>query len=284
MRQFFRKLAIGLLRFQINTIALFSLSWAGRKALDIFRTPRRGRLRDQDHTFLAGATWETIQAAGLDIQTYLWEGTGPTVLLAHGWESNSARWRTFINLLRKKDYRIVALDAPGHGATSSNRFDAMWYAQALKAVAEKHRPSFIVGHSAGGMALLYYLSNARPDFVKGSVVIAAPCSLRQVLGNFNKVMQLSERAMAGMEMAINDQFGLPVDAFNLFEFAEKTKIPGLVLYDACDEIASFAEGQKLAAIWKKSHFEGYNGLGHSMNNKAVAEEIVTFMERFNTPN
>lgn len=282
MRQFFRKLVIGLLRFQINTIALFSLSWAGRKALDIFRTPRRGRLRDQDHTFLAGATWETLQAEGLDIQTYIWEGTGPTVLLAHGWESNSARWRTFINLLRKKDYRIVALDAPGHGATSSNRFDAMWYAQALKAVAEKHRPSFIVGHSAGGMALLYYLSNARPDFVKGSVVIAAPCSLRQVLGNFNKVMQLSERAMAGMEMAINDQFGLPVDAFNLFDFAEKTKIPGLVLYDACDEIASFAEGQKLAAIWKKSHFEGYNGLGHSMNNKAVAEEIVTFMEGFNT--
>lgn len=276
MRQFLRKLVIGLLRFQINTIALFSLSWAGRKALEIFRTPRKGRLREQDHTFLAGATWETLQAEGLDIQTYLWEGTGPTVLLAHGWESNSARWRTFINLLRKKNYRIVALDAPGHGATSSNHFDARWYGQALKAVAEKHRPSFIMGHSAGGMALLYYLSAAHPDFVKGSVVIAAPCSLRQVLGNFNKVMQLSERAMRGMEIAINDQFGLPVDSFNLFDFAEKANVPGLLLYDDCDEIAPFAEGQKLATIWEKSHFTGYNGLGHSMNNKAVAEETVRF--------
>lgn len=280
MRQFFRKLVIGLLRFQINTIALFSLGWAGRKALDIFRTPHKGRLREQDKTFLAGAKWETLQAEGLDIQTYLWEGSGPTILLAHGWESNSGRWRTFINVFRKKGYNIVALDAPGHGATNGKRFDAVWYAMALKAVAEKHQPAFIAGHSAGGMALLYYLAQFHPAFVKGAVVIAAPCSLRQVLTNFNKIMQLSERAMAGMEIAINDQFGLPADSFNLFDFAEKSKTKGLVLYDACDEIASFAEGQKLAAIWKKSHFEGYNGLGHSMNNKAVAEEIGVFVEEF----
>lgn len=278
MRQFFRKLAIGLLRFQINTIALFSLSAAGRRALDIFRTPRKGRLREQDQTFLAGAKWETLQAVGLDIQTYLWEGSGPTVLLAHGWESNTGRWRTFINVFRKKNYRIVALDAPGHGATSGKRFDALWYAQALQAVAEHFRPSYIAGHSAGGMALMYYLAEFHPDFVKGGVVIAAPCSLRKVLNSFNQVMHLSERAMLGMEVAVNERFGLPVDSFNLFEFAEKTKTPGLLLYDACDEIASFAEGQKLGTIWKKSHFEGYNGLGHSMNNKAVAEEMVEFME------
>ena len=278
MRQFFRKLVIGLLRFQINTIALFSLGWAGRKALDIFRTPHKGRLREQDKTFLAGAKWETIQAEGLDIQTYLWEGSGPTILLAHGWESNSGRWRTFINVFKKKNYRIVALDAPGHGATSGNRFDAHWYALALKAVAEHFQPAFIAGHSAGGMALMYYLSQFKPSFVHGGVVIAAPCSLRRVLNNFNAVLHLSERAMQGMEIAINDQFGVPVDSFNLYDFAEKNKTPGLMMYDACDEVASFAEGQKLAAIWKKSRFEGYNGLGHSMNNKAVAEEIGVFME------
>jgi hypothetical protein len=84
MRPFLRNLIIGLLRFQINTIALFSPLMAGRMALDIFRTPRKGRLREQDKTFLAGAKWETLQAEGLDIQTYRWEGSGPTILLAHG--------------------------------------------------------------------------------------------------------------------------------------------------------------------------------------------------------
>jgi pimeloyl-ACP methyl ester carboxylesterase len=283
MRAFFRRLAIGLLRFQINTLALFSPKLAGHKALDVFRTPRKGRLRDSDRTFLQGAKWETLQAQGLNIQTYLWEGTGPGVLLAHGWESNSARWRTFVQLFQKKGYRIIALDAPGHGLTSSNRFDAKWYAEALQAVAEHFKPAFLVGHSAGGMSLLYYLAEQRPDFIKGGVVIAAPCSLRKVLNNFNSVMHLSEYAMLGLEMAVNKQFDVPVDAFNLLDYAQKTKVPGLVLYDACDEIASFAEGQRLASVWKRSHFEGYNGLGHSMNNKAVAEEIIEFFEGLTLP-
>jgi uncharacterized protein (DUF305 family) len=54
MSPFLRKLAIALLRFQINTTALFSPIRAGRMALDIFRTPRKGRLRDQDRLFLQG--------------------------------------------------------------------------------------------------------------------------------------------------------------------------------------------------------------------------------------
>ena len=67
MRQFIRNLVIGLLRFQINAFALFSPIRAGRMALDIFRTPRKGRLREQDRTFLQGAQWETIQAEGLPL-------------------------------------------------------------------------------------------------------------------------------------------------------------------------------------------------------------------------
>ncbi len=278
MRPFFRNLIIGLLRFQINTIALFSPLKAGRMALDIFRTPRKGRLREQDKTFLAGAKWETLQAEGLDIQTYLWEGSGPTILLAHGWESNSARWRTFINVFRKKGYKIVALDAPGHGATSSDRFDAHSYGLAMKAVAERFEPAFIIGHSAGGMSVLYYLATFKPSFVRGGVVIAAPSSLRKILKNFYGIMQLSPRAILGMDLAILEKFAQPTEAFDLFDFARNTEVPGLLLFDAGDQIADFSEGQQLAEVWKNSRFVGFEGLGHSVNGKAVAAEIGVFME------
>lgn len=278
MRPFLRNLIIGLLRFQINTIALFSPLMAGRIALDIFRTPRKGRLREQDKTFLAGAKWETLQAEGLDIQTYLWEGGGPTILLAHGWESNSARWRTFINVFRKKGYKIVALDAPGHGATSSDRFDAHWYGLAMKAVAERFEPAFIIGHSAGGMSFLYYLATFKPSFVRGGVVIAAPSSLRKILKNFYGIMQLSPRAILGMDLAILEKFAQPTEAFDLFDFARNTEVPGLLLFDAGDQIADFSEGQQLAEVWTNSRFVGFEGLGHSVNGKAVAAEIGAFME------
>jgi pimeloyl-ACP methyl ester carboxylesterase len=280
MRPFFRNLIIGLLRFQINTIALFSPLKAGRMALDIFRTPRKGRLREQYKTFLAGAKWETLQAEGLDIQTYRWEGSGPTILLAHGWESNSARWRTFINVFRKKGYKIVALDAPGHGATSSDRFDAHSYGLAMKAVAERFEPAFIIGHSAGGMSVLYYLATFKPSFVRGGVVIAAPSSLRKILKNFYGIMQLSPRAILGMDLAILEKFAQPTEAFDLFDFARNTEVSGLLLFDAGDQIADFSEGQQLAEVWKNSRFVGFEGLGHSVNGKAVVEEVVGFVAEF----
>lgn len=278
MHPFVRQMAIAALRFRINTTAIFSPLHAGKLALDLFRTPRKGRLREQDLTFLQGAEQVKIPVQGQDIQTYRWVSNGPTILMAHGWESNSARWRTFINLFRKKGYQIVALDAPGHGASSSDRFDAHIYGLALQAVAEQHKPEFIVGHSAGGMALLYYLSFAQPTFVKGSVVVAAPSTLRMVLNNFCKIMGFNQQTVKGLDQAILECFTLSADDFSLFYFAEKTICPGLLMFDTDDAIASYAEGRRLTEYWKNSQFKGYSGFGHSMNNKKIAEDMIEFFE------
>ncbi len=248
-------------------------------ALDIFRTPRKGRLREQDLQFLEGALRDTIHAEKLAIRTYSWSGKGACILLAHGWESNSARWRTFINLFRKAGYQVVALDAPAHGETSSDRFDAHWYGLALQAVADTLQPSFIVGHSAGGMALAYFLSKNSPSYLKGAVVVAAPSGLRKVLSNFNKVMGLNNRAIKGMEAAVKTCFTLAVDDFSLFDFGKKIETPGLLLFDTDDPIADYDEGQRLETLWKNSRFKGYSGLGHSMNNKIVAEEMLRFFQK-----
>ena len=177
----------------------------------------------------------------------------------------------------------MALDAPGHGATSSDRFDAHSYGLAMKAVAERFEPAFIIGHSAGGMSVLYYLATFKPSFVRGGVVIAAPSSLRKILKNFYGIMQLSPRAILGMDLAILEKFAQPTEAFDLFDFARNTEISGLLLFDAGDQIADFSEGQQLAEVWKNSRFVGFEGLGHSVNGKAVVEEVVGFVAEQKLP-
>jgi pimeloyl-ACP methyl ester carboxylesterase len=42
-------------------------------------------------------------------------GEGPTVLLAHGWESRRTHWSAFVPALTAAGYRAVAIDAPAHG-------------------------------------------------------------------------------------------------------------------------------------------------------------------------
>jgi pimeloyl-ACP methyl ester carboxylesterase len=83
-----------------------------------------------------------------------------------------------------------------------------------------------------------------------------------------------------MDLAILEKFAQPTEAFDLFDFARNTEVPGLLLFDAGDQIADFSEGQQLAEVWKNSRFVGFEGLGHSVNGKAVVEEVVGFVAEF----
>ncbi|MDA7849530.1 alpha/beta hydrolase, partial [Flavobacteriaceae bacterium] len=78
----------------INFIGIFNTAYASKLALNLFSKPRNGKLTPHINSFLETATSKTIlHYNSLPIQTYQWEGTKETVLLAHGWESNSGRWR-----------------------------------------------------------------------------------------------------------------------------------------------------------------------------------------------
>jgi len=76
----------------INFIGFFNTAYASKLALKLFSKPRNGQLTPHANTFLDTATSKTtLYYESIPIQTYHWEGSKETVLLAHGWESNSGR-------------------------------------------------------------------------------------------------------------------------------------------------------------------------------------------------
>ncbi|MFN8006410.1 MAG: alpha/beta fold hydrolase [Terriglobia bacterium] len=85
-------------------------------------------------------------------------GRGPAVLCAHGWSSRALRFRALIERLVKSGFRVVALDAPGHGQSSGRHTDVIEYAEAIRVVADNAGDLHgAVGHSFGAMALLLAL-------------------------------------------------------------------------------------------------------------------------------
>jgi pimeloyl-ACP methyl ester carboxylesterase len=269
--------AIAALGYSINVQALFAPLAAGKRAVEVFRTPLSGRLREHHQTLLRKAQYELIETKEYRIPTYLWDHTGPTVLLAHGWQSNAARWRSLIDRLRKNQYRIVALDAPGHGASPDKYFDALLYSKHLQVVVEKFQPAFIIGHSAGGMAAMYYLAENRPTFVKGVAVMAAPGSLYSVLKGFQKVLKLSDQVMQQMERAFALLGYSNLRDFDLAQFAARIDLPALLLYDHEDTIATVGDGREVAEHWQGSRFMAFAGHGHSMQHKEVYQALEQFL-------
>ncbi len=260
----------------LNSLAIASPLEAGRHILRLFSTPRTGRLRAPDRTFLETAAWGKVVVQGLDVQYYLWENEGPTVLLAHGWESNSARWQVFIEQLLQQKYRVVSLDAPAHGASGSTEFNAILYADFIAAVTEKCRPDFAVGHSAGGMALAYLMAHQASQFRKVAL-LSTPSDLRQITGVFGRMLGLSARAMQGYSEQARQKFGRDLDYFSVAEFAKSLTTDCLIIHDTGDPTAPHADAQRVAQNWAGAQFVTTEGLGHSLQGEVVYRALLEFI-------
>lgn len=90
-------------------------------------------------------------------------GPGPSVLLLHGVGGNLAHWGRVAPLLHQR-YRLIAIDLPGHGASTTPHVYSFEHDLAavdqVRRTLGLHRPA-VVGHSYGGM-LAIALGTARP--------------------------------------------------------------------------------------------------------------------------
>lgn len=274
MQRFYRTL----LRYLLNGLAVFSKARAGRTALKYFFTPRVGRLRPQDREFLATAQWGSVTAQGFKVQYYLWDHAGPTVLLAHGWESNSARWRKLVERLLDRNFRVLCLDAPAHGESGSPQFSAVLYSQFIAALMGHLQADYGVGHSAGAMALTYYETHDPIHPLKKMVLLGAPSTLRAILDLYTGFLKISERAKQSVDEGILSKFGNPVEYYAIEDMANQLTTDCLIIHDEQDDTAPIAGAVRTHLNWRGSRFIRTSGLGHSLQDDAVYEAVIAFLE------
>ena len=86
-------------------------------------------------------------------------GKGPAIVLLHGFLGSSEIWKDFIKDL-SLDYRVVAVDLPGHGKTGNIAIvhSMEMIAETVKAVLNhlKIKKCTMVGHSMGGSVTLAF--------------------------------------------------------------------------------------------------------------------------------
>ena len=99
-------------------------------------------------------------------------GTGPTVVLVHGWACSSAVWALVTERLEGA-YETVAFDLPGFGAseTIEGSFSLADVATSLEEALESFGivDAVVVGHSMGGMVVQHLYAQS-PERVAGLVL------------------------------------------------------------------------------------------------------------------
>src|SRR5690242_5739051 len=108
-------------------------------------------------------------------------GTGPLVLLLHGFPQFWWAWHRQLVDLADAGYRAVAVDLRGFGASDKppRGYDAPNLAEDLAALVSAlgESDAMVVGNDLGGL-LAWTIAATRPDLVRGVVAIGAAHPLR----------------------------------------------------------------------------------------------------------
>ena len=269
-------------RLYLNGLSTVSEKRAGNQTLRLFGSPRKGLLSATDTAYLKTAKWETLHFNQHKIQTYHWLGSGARVLLAHGWESNSARWKPLIALLQAAGFDIVAMDAPRHGATGGRYFGAILYGEMMNIVVNRFRPTAIIGHSVGGFAATYYLhhfeTSKKDPSVSKLILLATPSNLRFIFDLFLRVIGVNKNVRRGYYSELERIAGAKTEDFTAENFCKDLTIKGLIIHDKTDEVAPFADSVKIKAALKDSTHIITEGYGHRLQDAFVHQKIVDFLK------
>lgn len=274
IQQHFAELPVRALGAYLNTLALLAPRRAGAIALALFSRPRSHKSRTHNAELLSQARQERLEINASHIRYYHWEGAGPRVLLAHGWESNASRWAPLIHALQEQGYDLIAPDAPAHGYSGGKIFNVRLYAEALYALQQHVHADILIGHSAGGMAAVYLLYNHREIKVQHLVLLAVPSELERLMDTFRRMTYMSDAVFAGMQEAFQHRYGWAMRDFSLRRFIQECAVPGLLIHDREDPIAPYEEGLSIHQHWPGSRMITTVGLGHSLPGETVVSEIL----------
>ncbi|WP_281310612.1 alpha/beta fold hydrolase [Flavobacterium flavigenum] len=262
----------------INFLSYIRPQKAVELSYALFSQPRDGRLlKEKLPKILKNTETETFQHDKHHFQTYIWKGNETKILLVHGWESNSSRWKKTLPHLQKSGSTIIALDAPAHGQSSGKEFNVPLYAEFINKTVEKYLPDIIIGHSIGGAACVYHQYLFPNTSINKMVILGAPSDLKTLIDNYVSMLSLNNRMFSLLENRFLTHFNFKLEDFSGQKFASEFNIPGLIAHDRADKIVAFEEGQKIASNWKNSQFIETKGLGHGMHDDELYQKVIDFL-------
>lgn len=236
---------------------------AERQAASLFLTPVRKRRKElvlEDPS--AGRYALTVREGELQVAAWSW-GSGPAVLLAHGWGGCAADMAPLAAELERAGYRAVLFDFPAHGRSLGKRTNMVEWLRVMRAVAAAVGPLHAVaGHSFGAATLAVALAEHRMD-VRGAVLLAPVIGPTLFVDRFTGMIGLPQARAEGMMRHIARTVGREPSTLDARRAAAGLRLPALIVHDPEDREVPWAHGAEIANAWLGSRMLPAEGLGHN---------------------
>jgi acylglycerol lipase len=237
------------------------------------------------------------------------------ILLVHGFGEHAGRYREWASKFNEAEISLRSFDLPGHGLSEGRRgsmpplnmvFDTIDLIRADISAEIHDIPIIIYGQSLGGLIVLDYLINKKPE-VRGAVVTSPwirlafdPPRLKKFIANvvgrimpgFTQASGLKTENLsrdkeavtkyrtdvlihglisAGLFRSINDA------AEEVLSRASEINIPLLMVHGRSDMIISPSGSIDIAGAAPKATLKLWDGAYHELHNDLIKEEHFDFI-------
>jgi len=250
---------------------------AAAAAARLFGSPPRRQTSDAEREALARGRSGNLEMGGGRIAMWTW-GSGPAVLLAHGWGSRGARLRSFVEPLVASGRSVVAFDAPGHGDSSGRTSSLPQFALAIRAVADTAGDiEAVVAHSLGCPSVAFAMT--RGLSLSRAVFLAPAANPGAYTERFARTLAIPAPVLERMKRRFEDKYRLRWEELDLPRAARNFQAALLVIHDRADAEVPFENGESIAAAWPGATLVPTEGLGHTriVHDPAVVARAVAFV-------
>jgi pimeloyl-ACP methyl ester carboxylesterase len=262
----------------LNTMARIAPTRAASQALNLFCYPVRPRLKQRHKAFLDGAEKFQFSHGSTRLQGYRWGRGKMKLLFIHGWQSNTFRWRPYVQHLLGKDTSIYAFDAPGHGLSEGKFLTVPLYSEVIQRFIDEHGDmDAVVGHSIGSFSVLHALYENPSLPIDRLVLLAPPGEATDFVAHFSNQLKLTPRAVDLAVREFERVFGVPVSYYSTTKFAARIDRPGLIIHDQQDDQTPIHYARAINSLWKSSQLIETSGLGHNLRSPKVAEMVCNYL-------
>lgn len=249
---------------------------AARWAETIFCTPPRPR--GGDEPFLASGSRFALESQDQKLAGWEW-GTGPTVVLVHGWGSRASRFGALGAALLGAGFRVVVYDGPAHGESTGRFASLPEFARALGDVAARVGPIHgLVGHSLGGAAVAMAMRRHAVE-ARRAVLLAPPADVRIFSDLFARSLDIGPAVQETMHRNLERRLRIVWADLHIPTLVRELPAAALVVHDRDDADIPLAHGEEIVGAWPGSRLETTTGLGHRalLRDPAVIARTVAFL-------
>lgn len=249
------------------------------EALKLFATPVRVPMARKEADVASRGERFSFFGDGDELAAWRW-GSGPRVLLMHGWNGRALNLSSFVDPLVESGFEVVAFDAHAHGDSGGDHCYAPRFARAVRDLEESIGAfDHVVAHSFGTCAAT--VAQREGWKVERAVYLSTMCWIKQRFFEFGEAIGLDDSGQQAL-WEFGDQIIGPgyIESCHGDVAARGFASNGLVFHDEGDQEIGIIQSEALCASWSGSELVRTTGLGHFrlIRSPQVVNRTVEFLK------